>query len=476
MLFNSVHYFIFAPVVIVLYFMLEHRGKRWLLLFASLYFYAVFRVSFIAVLLASVLVTYFFVRLLDRSNDPFRRKVYLWSAIGGNLLLLFVFKYLDFAIRSVNLFLGFEPCDSSYMGPVGIILPLGISFFTLQAISYAVDVYRRTITATRNPFDFTLFLTFFPQLVAGPIMRAQDIIHQFNEKHRFDSDALRSGLLLIAMGLFKKTLVGDGAGIVVDEVFAKPENYDWISMWSAVFLHTVQIYGDFSGYSDIAIGTGRIMGFRIPLNFNRPLLALSVTDIWRRWHISLSTFLRDYIYIPLGGSRVSVSRAYINLFITWVVTGLWHGADWTFVLWGITHALFLVFERIVLRREPIKGYFESLPSFLRIFYTLWVFSFALFFFRAHPTGMFAEGVETAFYMIGRAFTFASGQSGLPGFSVLIPMIIMFFIEIMRERKEDFFETYLKNNWIAYTIVGTIFSLSFIIYAVSASPQFIYFQF
>ncbi len=352
----------------------------------------------------------------------------------------------------------------------------GDLLFTLQAIAYAVDVYRGTIPATRSFFDFTLFLSFFPQLVAGPIMRAKDLIYQFSQDHPFRREDLEVGLRLVALGLFKKTIVADPVGETVDKIFGNPDSYDWISMWVAVFLHTLQIYGDFSGYSDVAIGTGRIMGFRIPLNFRRPLLAVSVTDIWRRWHISLSTWIRDYIYIPLGGNRVSLSRSYFNLTMTWVAAGIWHGADWTFILWGVTNALFISLERILFAWPRIKGFYDGLPRFLRMFYALLIFSFALFFFRAHPVAGYSEGVLTAFAMIRRAVTFAPGETLLPALPIFFAFLALLLIELLLERDEEFFAPLWRRPTLRYGIPGALLVVAFFIYSVTTSPQFIYFQF
>ena len=383
MLFNSVQYFIFAPLVVFVFFQLKDDKRRWWLLVTSLYFYAAFRVPFLFILMASIILTFFAAIFIANASSKAMKKLYLTAGVAGNLSILYFFKYIDFSFRVFNDLLGLSACDFMYFTPPGVILPLGISFFTLQAISYAVDVYRGEIPATRNFFDFTMYLTFFPQLVAGPIMRARDLLYQFSEKKNFKLDNLHSGLRLIAAGFVKKTFIGDQAGIIVDQVFKNPEGYDWISMWIALFMFAFQIYGDFSGYSDIAIGTGRILGFEIPENFRRPFVADSLTELWRRWHISLSTWLRDYIYIPLGGSRVSEFRFVINLSITWFITGAWHGADWTYVLWGLTQGILIYLERIFPR--SLRRYFNFVPHPVKSFYALFLFSTGIFFFRAQPT-------------------------------------------------------------------------------------------
>lgn len=475
MLFNSIHYYVFALVVFPVYFWIPERFRRWWLLLASLYFYGIFKITFLPLLFLSVILSYVAGIQMERGSRPVRL-FFLNFAVIGNLLILYFFKYIDFSFRAYNTIFSLEPCDDFGLNPPGVILPLGISFFTLQSIAYTVDVYRGTIAPTRKFSDFLLFLSFFPQLVAGPIMRAGDLIHQFSEKHPFLEKNLRAGLALIALGIFKKTLVADQAGEVVDQIFASPATYDWASQWLAVFLHTIQIYGDFSGYSDIAIGSGLILGFDIPLNFRRPLLSISLTDIWRRWHISLSTWIRDYIYIPLGGSRVSRFRSYINLAAPWIATGIWHGADWTFILWGMVHLIALLVEKFIFAVPSLKSAFFTIPAIFRNFYAMTVFSFALFFFRARPTEGMGEGVQVAWLMISRALGGAGGELLLPGLSFLVAFILLIGIELLLEKDENFFAPIFERPVLAYGLSGAVLLVGFYVYSVTVSPQFIYFQF
>ncbi len=478
MLFNSLHYLLFAPVVIGIYFLLPGRWSRWWLLAASLYFYAVFKITFILVLLISVLITYYGSIQTEKYRGQRAASWWLFSVIAGNVSILFFFKYLDFAVRSLNnlWFLSAPEAETGILPLPGIILPMGISFFTLQAIAYAVDVKRGVIPPASSLRDFTLFLSFFPQLVAGPIMRAKDLIWQFREKTVFTEENLRIGLLLIAMGIFKKTVIADQAGVLVDAVFAEPDRYNWVSLWMSVFAHAVQVYGDFSGYSDIAIGSARIMGFSIPQNFTRPLLASSITDIWRRWHISLSTWLRDYIYIPLGGSRVSMPRAYFNLLVVWFFAGVWHGADWTFILWGMVNAAGLISEKFLFGFPVIKKYYEKMPYLLRNFYTLTVFSFAIFFFRAHPTGSFTEGTQTAFFMVSRALSFTGGEWAVPGTAFIGSLTLLILFEFTEEYYSGIIAYFKENRLLQYSLAASVILFGFIVYSVTVSPQFIYFQF
>lgn len=476
MLFNSVHFLVFAPIVISVFFLIPARFRNAWLLIVSLYFYAVFRVPFLAVLLFSIGTTHFAAKGIFTAKTPRMRKVYLGSAIIVNVSLLYFLKYIDFSFRAFNQLFGLGPCDPLFAAPTGVILPMGISFFALQAMAYAVDVYRGEIPPAKNVFHFALFKSFFPQLVAGPIMRAKHLLHQFQEEKRFHIENLEAGIRLIAIGVLKKTLIADPVGHVVDDVFNHQFEYNWASMLLGGFLHGLQVYGDFSGYSDMAIGTARILGFQIPDNFLRPYLSDSLTDLWRRWHISLSTWLRDYVYIPLGGSRVSLPRSYVNLFITWFFTGLWHGADWTFLLWGMTHAVFISLERWLLSSESRTKIFYAIPRPVRTFYAVGVFSIAAVFFRARPVQGFTEGAGAAFSMLERAFTFAPGKMlVLPG-SIVAAIGLLLFIEVMQEWKADLLSRIAENRIMVNAMAVAVLIVGFFVYSVSVSTQFIYFQF
>lgn len=477
MLFNSLHFFIFAPIVIAVYFALPWRWQRWWLLITSLYFYAAFDPPFTLLLLFSVVVTYIFVYLMQRASRPGLRKTWLWSAIISNLALLYVFKFMDFTFDLWNHMLGLEACDPLYAASAGAVLPMGISFFTLQAIGYAVDVYRRDISGEGSVFHFGLFESFFPQLVAGPIMRARDLLYQFEESHRFRFDDFRFGIGLIVAGLFKKTMVADPIGVVIDPVFANPGAYSSGALWGAVYLHALQIYGDFAGYTDVAIGVARIMGFRIPENFRRPFFSLSMTELWGRWHISLSTWLRDYIYIPLGGNRVSVPRTYFNLFITMFVSGVWHGAGLNYILWGLMHASFVIVEKYLGGVAVVRNFFkERVPTLLKIAYSFTIFSFALFFFRARPLPEIGSAADAAFFMIDRALQFSGGLPlGIPA-GVTLSVAILMLAEAAIERKQDLFDRVWKNDIAFWTISAAIFAYCALIYSSTASAPFVYFQF
>lgn len=476
MLFNSLHYFVFAPLVIAVYFALPWRWQRAWLLLVSLYFYAVFKPPFTLLLIFSIGATFLFVRAMSVVQRKPLRLALLWCAILANLSLLYFFKFIDFSFELWNGVLGVSPADDLHVWPWGVILPMGISFFTLQAIGYAVDVYRGNIPASRNFFHFSLFLSFFPQLVAGPIMRARDLLHQFEEVHRFRRDDLRAGVAQIVMGFFKKTIIADPAGVVVDQVYAAPGEFGWHALWIAAILHSLQIYGDFSGYTDIAIGTARIMGFRIPENFRRPFLSRSMTEVWTRWHISLSSWLRDYVYIPLGGNRVSVPRAYFNIFITMFISGVWHGAGLNYITWGLLHAIAVVVERFLGGFAIVQAATRRIPVVLKQTYGFLLFSFALFWFRGRALPETGGPAETGFWMAERALGFASGAGVTVPVSLLTAIGLLAAYEIIEERKPGFFDGFWKNDFALTATAAIVLGYCAIVYATSRSAPFVYFQF
>ena len=362
MLFNSGQFLIFFPVVIVLYFLFPHRLRWVFLLAASYFFYMCWRWEYVFLILGSTVADYFIAKEIHRrrqarsaSGDPEQPgdksgRGLLWLSILINLGVLFSFKYLNFFTASAAGLadlagLGFSP-------PVlEVLLPVGISFYTFQTMSYTIDVYNGKVEPEKHFGIFALFVSFWPQLVAGPIERSGRLLPQFRKEMHFDAQRVIWGMNRMAYGFFKKVVVADRLAIYVNEVYDKPEEFGTITLVLATVFFAFQIYCDFSGYTDIAIGVAAIMGFRLMENFDRPYLSRSIGEFWRRWHISLSTWFRDYVYIPLGGNRVLVWRWYYNLFLTFVVSGLWHGADWTFVVWGGLHGLYMVWERV---SEPLR--------------------------------------------------------------------------------------------------------------------------
>lgn len=344
MLFNSAQFLLFLPIALIGYFLLPYRLRWIFVLLCSYFFYMCWRVEYVALILFSTVFDFYVVRAMGDSADPGRRQLLLWTSLGMNLSVLFFFKYFDFLMASGNGVVG-------WLGGAGpfpllhILLPVGISFYTFQSMAYAIDVYKGQMKPERHLGHFALFVCYWPQLVAGPIERSGQMLPKLKADNAFDYDRTLIGLNRIAYGFFKKVVVADRLSVYVNEVYGHPKDFGTITIAITAVFFAFQIYCDFSGYTDIAIGCARIMGVQLSENFDRPYLSTSITEFWRRWHISLSSWFRDYVYIPLGGSRVVKWRMYYNLFLTFLVSGLWHGANWTFVIWGAFHGGFLVWEK-----------------------------------------------------------------------------------------------------------------------------------
>ena len=350
MLFNSFEFIVFFIIVTLFYFLLPHRARWVLLLAASCIFYMAWNPWLIMLIAFTIAVNYFASIAISVSRGKRRKKRYLIAAMVINFSLLFIFKYLGFMNSTMLALFDNWPVEA-----VNIILPMGISFYTFQAAAYTIDVYRGDIKAERHFGIFMLFIMFFPQLVAGPIERSKNLLPQFYEKHRFDFERAVSGVRIMLWGFFKKIVIADRVAIAVNTVFNSAGSYSGLYLVLASVMFCFQIYCDFSGYSDIARGCARVLGFRLMDNFQNPYLAKSIKEYWRRWHISLSTWFMDYIYIPLGGNREGTAKKYRNLMITFLVSGLWHGANWTFVIWGALHGFYQVFGQMTYGfRKKIK--------------------------------------------------------------------------------------------------------------------------
>ena len=391
MLFSSLLFlYRFLPLVLLVVLLSKKSWQNGLLLIASLVFYAWGGVSFTLLLIVSILLNYVVGIYIEKYRGSDRAKRFLYIGVVLNLLLLIVFKYSNFLVDNLNIIL--EGFNIPVIKLAPIPLPLGISFFTFQAISYIVDVYKERSFVQKKLPDLALYIALFPQLIAGPIVRYHDIARQI--VHRAVSlEKLSSGIERFIVGLGKKVLLANNFALIADEVFASnPQNLDPLTAWFGLLCYTLQIYFDFSGYSDMAIGLGRMFGFEIPENFNFPYIAKSIRAFWRRWHISLSNWFRDYLYVPLGGNRISEQRTYLNLFIVFLLTGLWHGASWNFVFWGLFHGLFIIIERL--------GFDAILNRIWAPFahvYTLLVVMLAWVFFRADS---FAHGWHYCLALFG----------------------------------------------------------------------------
>jgi alginate O-acetyltransferase complex protein AlgI len=340
-LFNSLAFFVFFPTVVALYFATPARYRWALLLSASYYFYAAWKPEYLLLIILSTGVDYLVALKLGVEKSPGRRRALLIASLVVNLGVLVGFKYFNFFSASVQQ--AFQHFNVFYGAPTfDVLLPVGISFYTFQTISYTVDVYRHKRDPEQHLGRFAVYVAFFPQLVAGPIERSTRLLPQFRKTMSFDFERVVSGLGLMLWGLFKKVVIADRAAQFVDAVYAQPGEFQGPTVIVATYLFAFQIYCDFSGYSDMAVGSARVLGYELMENFDRPYWATSVTDFWRRWHISLSTWFRDYVYIPLGGGRVSPGRRVFNVAVVFLLSGLWHGANWTFIAWGAFHGLLLI--------------------------------------------------------------------------------------------------------------------------------------
>ncbi len=395
MLFCSQQFLLFFVVVFSIYWSLPGpRLRVWFLLAASFYFYARWNPWLAALIGASTALDYVLARGMEAAATPRRRKLLLAVSLTANLGLLCCFKYANFFLQSLTQALRAAGCPAS-LPLLEVILPIGISFYTFEAINYTVDVYRGRVRAERNLAHFMLFITFFPHLVAGPIVRARDFLPQIARPKRWDWARLHLGAQLFLLGLFKKLAIADRMPLWTDGVFANPQLHNTGAAWLAVLAYALQIYCDFSGYSDMALGSAHLLGYKLARNFDLPYLSANVAEFWRRWHISLSSWLRDYLFIPLGGSRGSGRRTNRNLLLTMTLGGLWHGASWTFVAWGGLHGLLLIVHRTFrdwcVRRPRLDGWLRTPPGHaLRILATFLTVSLCWVFFRATTFGKAAE--------------------------------------------------------------------------------------
>ena len=377
MLFNSFHFLFFFPVIFGLFYALKHKQRWLLLLIASYYFYMSWKPAYAILIASSTLIDYWCGLQMAKKPDKKSRRGILLISMLTNLGVLVFFKYFNFLNTAIEDGLGYTGWSVG-MPELDILLPVGISFYTFQAMSYSIDVYRGSIKPERHLGYFALFISFFPQLVAGPIERSKNLLPQLKKEHKFNYQQVVSGLRLMAWGFFKKVVIADQVAVVVNNVYSQSDSASGGWMLIAQILFVIQIYCDFSGYSDIAIGAARMMGISFKRNFNRPFFSKSIGEFWSRWHISLSTWFKDYLYIPIGGSKVVKWRWYYNLFITFLVSGLWHGANWTFLVWGAMHGIVVVIETIT----KYKRGKTMLVRLLQIVLTNAIFIFSMHFFRS----------------------------------------------------------------------------------------------
>lgn len=493
MLFNSLHFLIFFPIVTALYFLLPHRFRWAWLLAASCYFYMVFKPLYILILAFTIGIDYC-AGILIAGAEGKRRKAYLVASIVANVGVLAFFKYYNFFNQSWVDLLQITGTSLPTPPMLNILLPIGLSFHTFQSLSYTIEVYRKKYPAERHLGIFALYVMFYPQLVAGPIERPQNVLWQFKEKHYFEYNRVVSGLQLMLWGLFKKIVIADRLSPFVNEVYNQPHSYEGISLIVATVFFAFQIYCDFSGYSDIALGSAQVMGYKLMLNFDRPYFSKSISEFWKRWHISLSTWFRDYLYISLGGSRVSAPRWYFNLFFTFLISGLWHGANWTYIVWGAINGFYLIAE---IQWQPFINN-KILPSLhgkfglwafrtLQVLITFSMVCLAWIFFRANS-------ISDAFYVL---MHLSDGLNNLPqnlrslpfikqnillgrdkfDFIIAIAAIVVLLITHFWQRKESGRAILERQNiWIRWGFYYALILAILFFGAFNESQQFIYFQF
>ena len=499
MLFNSINFLIFFPIVVLIYFVLPHKTRWVWLLVSSYYFYMSWNPKYVLLLTASIVITFFTGLMIDKTNKlsderkkTFLRKLWVFLSFFLNLAILFFFKYFNFVFDSMSRafsHIGIQLVDPQF----DILLPIGISFYTFQALSYTMDLYRGEIKAEKNIAKYAVFVSFFPQLMAGPIERSKNLLHQFSEKHTFDYTRVKSGVLLMLWGFFLKVVIADRMAFIVNTVYDNYQSYFGFQIIIATLFFAIQIYCDFAGYTYIAKGAGQVLGFRLMDNFQQPYFSSSLQDFWRRWHISLSTWFRDYLYIPLGGSRCSKKRKNINIMIVFLISGLWHGANWNYVLWGGIHGVYQVIANL------LKPYKEKLSTIfhiktdafsfklIKIIVTFLLVNFAWIFFRA-------PSATAAFVIIKNMFSefnpwiffdgsiYDLGLMQIEFYIALIAILILFIVDLIKYCKPKFelrkwlFEQNLFFRWIVY-FAGIFSLLIFGVYGPGYdASQFIYFQF
>jgi len=397
MLFNTVEFLIFFTIILIALVFIKNQKFQHLLLLGASYFFFYYSSNYlISLLIISTILDFYLAKAIWNTTNITKKKILLIISLAGNLGLLGFFKYADFGIEQINQMM--YAVNLEQIPYLDLVLPIGISFYTFQTISYIVDVYRGKLEPSKSLKEFALYVAFFPQLVAGPIVRASVFLPQLREKLKlFDKKPLslisiknhnlKFGITLISIGFFKKMFFADNIAPLANLVFSNPFDFSSFEIWAATIAFGIQIYGDFSGYSDIAIGTALILGFKLPINFNKPYFATSPADFWQRWHISLSTWLRDYLYIPLGGNKKSHSRTYVNLAAVMFLGGLWHGASWNFVVWGMLHGAYLAIHRLIITKFPIlneiKFFKSKIGKIIAILITQYFVFLAWIPFRVH---------------------------------------------------------------------------------------------
>ena len=476
MLFNSLSFALFLPVTFLVYWAVgKHNRKQqnFVLLVASYIFYGMWDWRFLSLIFASSIVDYYVGIQLPNAQTKVRKNLLLALSVVWNLGVLFIFKYYNFFIEGFTELFSLNTEDYVFSS-LRVILPVGLSFYTFQTLSYSIDVYRGRFKPTKNLLNFLCFVSFFPQLVAGPIERARNLLPQFEKERNFDFENAKDGLRQILWGLFKKIVIADNAALAVNAIYASPEDHGSLSLLYASALFFFQIYCDFSGYSDIAIGTAKLFGFKLSKNFNIPYLSRSVAEFWQRWHITLTRWFTDYVYAPLAKDKKGYLTRTVALFITMGLIGLWHGPNWTFIVFGLFQALTISIERIPVKINGkvinINYYLTRMPLFITVIYSFTLIMTSCIFFRA-------ESLDTAFYIIDRIVSFVPSDSfSLEiGFRVLfIPLLII--CEYFTHKKDHPF--YMLDTKAGRAVRWSMYYvfIFFIFRYAGPKEEFIYFQF
>lgn len=500
MLFNSVEFLVFFPIVVLLYWVIPKKIRYIWLLVTSYFFYMSWNAQYALLIAASTLITYLCglgVELFGKREGKgaaAARKLVIAAGFLSNLGILFFYKYFDFFLENANRVLEhfeLQTIDNSF----SVLLPVGISFYTFQALGYIVDVYRGEIQAEKNPLKYALFVSFFPQLVAGPIERSKNLLEQIREipeRKTFEYHRIVNGLIVMLYGFFLKMVIADRISILVDYVFKRYYMLGGIELLVGAIAFSIQIYCDFGSYSLIAIGAAQVMGFSLMENFNTPYFAVSIRDFWRRWHISLSTWFRDYLYIPLGGSRCGKARRYFNLMVTFLVSGLWHGAEWSYVIWGGLHGIYQVAGDLLmpLRKKIVEvcNIKTNCTSYklLQMSVTFSLTTFAWIFFRADTFGQAVTYIQRIVTRANFAVFFNGSiyELGLEQFEanvLIVSLLILLLTDLVRYRRGQRLDVFLQeqNLWFRWLVCVILFVMVWVygVYGpVYDASQFIYFQF
>jgi len=466
MLFNSFSYLLFFPIVCIIYYLLPFRFRWLFLLIASYYFYMNWEPIYAVLIFSSTLITYSCSYMMDMSNNLRKRKALLLLSIISNFGILFIFKYYNFLTESIYEIFNFFGARIQFP-EFSLLLPVGISFYTFQAVGYSIDVYQKKLKHETHFGKYALFVSFFPQLVAGPIERATNLLPQFSKKTIFSSSKAIEGTKIIIWGYFMKVVVADRLSIYVDSIYNNSDMHSSLTLITATFFFSIQIYCDFAGYSNIAIGSAKILGFDLMTNFRRPYFSKTCAEFWRRWHISLSTWFKDYVYIPLGGSQVKPSRKYFNLLVTFLVSGLWHGANWTFVIWGGLNGIYQISLNFLGLDKPNGS--SKIISLTQILGTFILINITWIFFRA-------DTVDNALSIINRILAKPGplfiGDNAIFAYS-LLGILILFLKDLYDEL--DINISFTNKKLPKYFWYSTLIILILMI-GVFDGGQFIYFQF